>query len=403
MRKTLLSVMAGAVVAVGAALAVNSSTEAAVGGPICNVPNDYATIQAAVNVPGCTTIKVAPGTYNENVAINRSVTLKGAKAGVSVNNRTAAGPHESTVSGAGASDTPAFTVNAANVTIDGFSITNPNHGIGVTVKTAGDNAAIKNNIVDGLGSPAYAANTVGVYLELGPDNVKVTDNKISHIQSIPSAQGVLVGDSTSTNPSIGVLLDDNMISDITSTKGAYGIQLNNGAKVALPARGYTTAKITSNDVKNLNGGWVHAIGLEGDTPNVVIKKNTISNLVSAGIDKVAVYFESNQFFFTADVHRNNLAVGTSAFGIAVESNLAAKFSTLSADSTCNYWGAKNGPSSVGAGAGSHVTDGVDYKPWLKSAKLDGQCSDDKDHHDYNDHGHGHGWDDKDRGRFWDDD
>jgi hypothetical protein len=394
--------MAVTALAVGAGVVLGKGSAAASpGGPTCNVPGDYATIQAAVDAAGCNTVKVAPGTYNENVNIARSVTLKGAKAGSDVKSRTAGGSHESTVTGV--NDTPAFTVNAANVTIDGFSVTNPNHGLGVTVKTAGNNAVIKNNIVDGVGSPTYNFFTVGVYLELGPDNVKVTDNKIGHIQSVKSAQGILVGDSTSTNPSTGILLDDNTIGDITSTRGAYGIQLNNGAGVTLPSRGYVTAKITSNDIKNLNGAWAHAIGLEGDTPNVTVKRNVVSNLTAAGADKTAVWFESNQFFFTADVHRNNLNVGGAAFGIGVEPTLAAKFSTLSVDGTCNYWGAKNGPSAVGSGNGSHVTTGVDYKPWLKSAKLDGQCSDDKDRHDYNDHGHGHGWDDKDRGRFWDDD
>ena len=400
MRKTLLSLAAGAVVTTGALLALGGNANATVGGPTCNVPGDYPTIQAAVDVAGCTTVKVAQGTYNENVVITRSVTVKGAKAGVDVGGRTAAGAQESTVKGV--TDTPSFTVNAANVTIDGFSITNPTHGLGVTVKTAGDNATIKNNIVDGIGNP-YPDTTVGIYLELGPDNVKVTGNKIGHIQSVRSSQGILVGDSTSTNPSTGIVLDDNSISDVTSTKGAYGIQLNNGANVALPARGYTTAKITSNDIKNLNGAWAHAIGLEGDTPNLVVKQNTISNLNATGADKTAVWFESNQFFFTADVNRNNLNVGGSAFGIAVEPNLAAKFSTLSVDGTCNYWGTHNGPGAVGPGTGSLVGTGVDFKPWLKSANLNGQCGEDRDHHDYNDFHDGHRSDDKDRGNFWNND
>lgn len=400
-RRKLLSLAAGAVVTTGAVLAFGSNTNAAVGGPTCNVPGDYPSIQAAVDVASCTTVKVAQGTYNENVVINHSLTLKGAKAGADVAGRTAAGSHESTVKGV--NDTAAFTVNAANVTIDGFSIDNPAHGIGVTVKTAGDNAVVKNNIVDGIGSPAYPDTTVGVYLELGPDNVSVKDNKIAHIQSVKSAQGILVGDSTATNPSLGVVLDDNSISDITSSaKGAYGIQLNNGANVALPGRGYTTAKITSNNIKNLNGNWTHAIGLEGDTPNLVVKRNTVSNLTAAGADKTAVWFESNQFFFTADVNRNNLNVGSTANGIAVEPNLAAKFSTLSLDGTCNYWGARNGAGSVGNGSGSHVSVGVDFKPWLKSGDLNGRCSDDNNHHDYNDYNFGHRHDDKDRG-FWDND
>lgn len=380
------------------ALAISGRVQAVVAGPTCNVPVDYLTIQAAVSDVGCSTIKVAAGTYNESVTIPRSLTLKGAKAGVDTSGRTFGGSSESTVNGA-TPGSATFTVNATNVTIDGFSVTNPDEGIGITVKTAGDNAAIKNNIVDGIGGPSFLNHTVGIYLETGPDNVKVTDNKISHIQSATAvtpgtAQGILVGDSTSANPSLGVLIDDNSISDITSAaRGAYGVQLNNGASTVSTATGYTTAKITDNTIKNLSGGWVHAIGLEGDTPNVVVKSNVISNLVSPGPDKIAVFFESNIFFFTGDVNRNSLNVGNTAYGIAVHPALTALYPTLSADGTCNWWGDKSGPGPVGPGTGSLVTAGVDYKPWLKTSKLNGQCG---GHNDFNDDHFGHGHDDKDR-------
>lgn len=399
MRKKLLSLAAGAVVATGAIVAFGDSSDAAIGGPVCNVPADYTTIQAAVDAPVCTTVKVAQGTYNENVVISRSITLKGAKAGADVDSRTAGGLHESVVKGL--NDAPSITINAANVSIDGFTVTNPTHGVGVTVKTAGNNTLLKNTIVDTIGGVTYPGTTVGVYLELGPDTVKITDNKITHVQSVKSAQGVLVGDSTSSNPSLGIVLNNNAISDITSTRGAYGIQLNNGASVA--ATGYTTAKIIGNTVNNLTGLWDHAIGLEGDTPNVVVKYNTVSGLNGATADKTAVWFEDNIFFFTADVHRNNLAVGNSAFGIAVHPDLAVLYPTLSVDGTCNWWGAGNGPSAVGNGAGSHVSTGVDVKPWLRYANLNGHCGDDSSHHDYNDYHYGHRDDDKDRGNFWDND
>src|SRR5215467_1122708 len=61
---------------------------ATVGGPTCNVPTDYPTIQAAVNVPGCTTVNVAAGTYNEQVTITRTLTLRGAQAGIDARTRS---------------------------------------------------------------------------------------------------------------------------------------------------------------------------------------------------------------------------------------------------------------------------------------------------------------------------
>src|SRR5438046_1263301 len=65
------------------------TAQAAVGGPTCNVPTDYPTIQAAVNDPGCSTINVAAGTYTENVVINRTLTLNGAQAGFGACGRVA--------------------------------------------------------------------------------------------------------------------------------------------------------------------------------------------------------------------------------------------------------------------------------------------------------------------------
>jgi hypothetical protein len=63
-----------------AALPSTTPAFATVGGPTCSVPGDYATIQAAVSVAGCTTVNVAAGTYTENVTISHSLILNGAQA-----------------------------------------------------------------------------------------------------------------------------------------------------------------------------------------------------------------------------------------------------------------------------------------------------------------------------------
>ena len=44
----------------------------------CTVPGTHPTIQAAVDDPTCDPINVAPGTYAENLDIDRSVTIAGA-------------------------------------------------------------------------------------------------------------------------------------------------------------------------------------------------------------------------------------------------------------------------------------------------------------------------------------
>ena len=188
----------------------------------CTVPSIsplYVTIQDAVDDPNCITINVAPGPRTENVTIPRSLTLNGAQAGSPVAGRVF-GVGESTVQGL-------ITVQAAFVTIDGFSLTNPNQNFAILVKTAGDDGFITNNIIQKVGSTSLTTNPAAIYLEYGPDRVRVVGNRISDVVSIPTAQGILIGDSTSNNASLNILIEGNSISDISSTRGAYGIQVNN--------------------------------------------------------------------------------------------------------------------------------------------------------------------------------
>src|SRR2546428_2608270 len=195
----------------------------------------YPTIQSAVSDPTCNPINVAPGTYLENVTITRTLTLNGAQAGTSVALRVSGGPSETTVNGAnpiGAN--PVILINAAMVKIDGFTLRNAittGAAIGVAVKTAGDGAVIANNFVDQINTTDTSSNGTAqaIYLENGPDNVQVLANDLKNIQSARSAKGVHIGDASSTDPSLNVLIQGNSISNIASvSRGAYGISINNG-------------------------------------------------------------------------------------------------------------------------------------------------------------------------------
>ncbi|PYI84859.1 MAG: hypothetical protein DME26_12495, partial [Verrucomicrobia bacterium] len=302
----------------GQAWATTRWVDAAALGPApgsgCGINAGYKTIQAAVTVSSSgDTIMVCAGAYPENVAIIvANLTLKGVQAGNPVAGRTFA-VAESTVTGM-------ITIQAVNVTIDGFSLANPGQSTGILIKTAGDNASIINNIIDGIGGASFAGNTQAIYLENGPDNVRVVGNKISHVEGIASSNGgIFIGDSTSPNPSLNILIEGNSISDIHSVnRGAYAIHVNNGASTAPSAIGYATVTIRNNTIDNLvGGGWTHAIGLEGDTPGVLVIGNSISTLVAPS-DAVAVWFEDNPSFGTAKVNENNFDVTIAAYGIAVQ-------------------------------------------------------------------------------------
>src|SRR6266850_731864 len=352
------------------------AAQATVGGPICYVPMDYPMIQLAVNASGCSTINVAPGAYPENVMIPRSLTLNGAQAGNPVAGRTFAAPLvESTITGVILSSAPDITIQARDVTIDGFSLTNPGRSTGILIKTAGDNALITNNIIEEIGGVSFSGNTQAIYLENGPDDVRVVGNKISRVEGIPSSNGgVFIGDSTASNPSLNILIEGNTISDIHSVnRGAYAIHVNNGASTAPSATGFTTVTIRNNTITRLvGGGWTHAIGLEGDTPGVLVVGNDISNLVAPS-DAVAVWFEDNPSFGTAKVNQNNFDVTIAVYGIAVHPALIVASPTRIVDGTCNWWDSADGPGPVGPGTGARVTPNVDYTPWLIAPAPAGAC------------------------------
>jgi hypothetical protein len=341
----------------------------------CSVPSgSYPTIQSAVSDPTCSIVNVAPGVYAENVVINNPVTLNGAQAGHPVAGRTFGSPTESTVKGANpVNGNAVFTINAANVTIDGFSLTNTlttGAAYGIAVKGPGNNAVITNNVIDTIttSDPSGNGTAQAVYLTSGgPDGVQILGNAMRNIQSQRSAKGVLIGDNGGTNPSQNTVIEGNSITNVTSaTRGAYGVSVANVVNVS-------GLQVRNNTINTLNGGgWVHAIGLEGDTPSVTVSDNTISNLTAPNTDIIGVWFESEDASFsTGQVHTNNFNLPATQLGIAVDPALHG----TPVDGTCNWWNSPTGPTAASnpGGTGAQVSTNVTYKPWLIAQAPGGAC------------------------------
>jgi hypothetical protein len=347
----------------------------------------YTTIHDAVGAaaPG-DSIGVCPEAYTENVVVNvPNLTLVGAQAGNPVALRTFSGPFESTVTGIPTmGDRPVFQITAPDVTIDGFSVTNvlgvvvTGSAIGIGVRFTGSGARVKNNIIDGVFTAdlTSSSSAQAIYLQQGPDNVVISGNAMSHIRSDRSAKGVFIGDATgSTNSSDNVLIIGNSISDVTSdSRGAYGVLINRGnglvANSGLVIQGNTIQGLTGTGF--LSPSWVHAIGLETNTPGVVVRDNSITALVNSSPDVVAVFFEANPTYTSGMVNQNNFNVSPAAFGIAVH---PALIGAGEVDGTCNWWGDPNGPGPPAGPslAGAKVTAGVDFTPWLSAPSPNGAC------------------------------
>jgi len=370
----------------------------------------YAVSQSAAG----DTINVASGNYTENVNIPATLTgltLKGAQAGNPFSGRTFGGAGESTVNGIQTTgNSSVFTIRPAGVAIDGFSVRYIKLAVGanslvgsangIDVKNTVNGALITNNIFDGISTvdPSGNGTAQAVYLEAGPDNVNIVANKMNNIQSVRSAKGVLIGDSNSSDPSLNILVDGNSITNITSyNRGAYGVQANNGGSTALAATGSTTVIIRGNIIDTLIGGsWAHAIGLEGDTPNVQVLDNSITNVsdvncasanpaascfLSTSPDAIAVFFQDNPSFPSGQVHNNNLDVTIVDYGIAVDpslrdasgNNVVGVLTGGPVDGTCNWWGSVDGPGPTGPGSGAQVSANVTYDPWLIAPAPSGPC------------------------------
>ncbi|MFA5841913.1 MAG: peptidoglycan-binding protein [Candidatus Paceibacterota bacterium] len=271
----------------------------------------FQTIQSAIDA-GTTvsgdTINVAAGTYAENLSINTPVTLQ-----------STAGAGSTIISGTG----NVITIGSDNVTINGFTVTNGNtHGMGI-YSVDHSNLTITNNIVTNIGNSGNDVMGRGIVIVslVSPiDSINISNNQVNNITSgmrtgsaSVSASGVAVGWSTGTGDITGLVLDGNTITGInadtspwTSTtkgQGANGILINHASGKSGNTGRTVAPQITNNTINNLEGLWVHAIGLEGNTPDAVLSNNTISNLTShkTPSDAFAIFFEDNAGMTTVSI------------------------------------------------------------------------------------------------------
>lgn len=383
--------MAGVVVA-GAMSAAGTGLSFAAGNPApnnpapnnpapnsaaCSVPSRYPTIQAAVNTPSCSTIKVAPGTYAETVKINRSLTLSGAKVGQDARIRRAGG--DSIIAGG---QLPAIIVTADNVKIDGFTLNGPQDSdlAGLVMQTHNTGETIQNNLFNNPGRAAsittnrtiFRNNVVkntatahdGFQANSGAvDGLTISGNTFSGANS-----SIYNADVTVINGTTGVVVENNKS---TGDGTLVALFFTTGARVtgntvigaanssAVYLGGATRATTVSGNTISGAGSAVKVIDASGDGDNssVTITRNTLKN------NGYGVNVASSSTTDTVQVSRNSIT-GNTTYGV-----FNAPDSGASTNATCNWWGAITGPGPVGQGRGDKVSSGVTYKPWLALPNL----------------------------------
>ncbi|HMH02381.1 MAG TPA: thrombospondin type 3 repeat-containing protein [Terriglobales bacterium] len=362
--------------AMGLMIFGGSRTHAA--GPVCTVgpSGDYTTIQAAVNDPGCGTINVAAGTYNELVSISRTVTLNGAQVGVDARTRAVPIANESVVG----SPNGAFQILADNVVIDGFTIqgvnldqtTNPGAlGAGIWTNpgfsgTQGGHQ-IRNNIVQN--------NVIGIELDnTGTLPSRVERNLIQNNNELGADGGTgidtnfgLVKAVIDSNKFVGHI---NSGIDTVQSAGSSITYSNNefaSNRRAIGLGVVTSSAITGNNIHDSNDLDTADIRIFGGASGLSISCNILAN----GLGR-AIRINDAGFGFgpssNISINKNNI----SGYPIGLEENLGGYtggFNSL--DATNNWWGSSTGPTiaSNPGGTGELIIDEdgvVKYSPFLTS-------------------------------------
>jgi hypothetical protein len=384
-RRKLILTLAGFVVVAGAMSAAGTGLSFAAGNPpatnaACSVPSRYPTIQAAVNTPSCSTIKVAPGTYAGNITIGRSLTLSGAKAGQDARIRRAGG--DSTIAGG---LQPAVIVTADNVKIDGFTLNGPQDpdSAALVMQTHNTGETIQNNVFNNPGRAASITTSKTIFRN------NVVKNTATAHDGFQANSGAVNGLTISGNTFSGAT-PSIYNADVTVINGTTGVVVENNKSTGdgtLAALFFTTgARVTGNTVAGAAtssavyiGGATHDTTVSGNTINgaaSAVKVIAASGGKNAGVSITRNTLRNNGFGVnviaasTTDavlVNRNTIT-GNSTYGVFTDPAAGA-----TTNATCNWWGAVTGPNVGGPGRGDKVSSTVTYKPWLVLPNLTVLC------------------------------
>lgn len=326
-------------------------------------------LQKAINAVGAgDIIKAAEGTYSGNVNINKSVSIVGPNNGINPNSGTRG--IEAIVNGG-------ITLASDNITIDGFTITNPAGKQGIYSQDH-NGIVIQNNTISDIGSSDSSTSgtnfgVAAVSSSAAVNGFTVKNNKFNQITggAFKSAVAIAAGWSTGSEDITSLVIENNVISGITSNtgeysaggRGAYGILINHGTGTT----GKTVSPdVLNNTINNLEGLWAHAIGLEGNTPNAIVAGNIISNLTDykTPSDAVGVQFEDNDSADTVTLENNKF--GTSV-AVGVQNVVSGKI----VDASANWWNSPTGPTHASnpGGTGNSVSDNVNFRPWYTNSEL----------------------------------
>jgi parallel beta-helix repeat protein len=229
---------------------------------------DFATIQSAIDAVNTTDghrITADPGTYNENVNVDKELIIRSTSGG---------NPDDTIVDASGSGN--AFSVTVNNVTIDGFTARNGSAGIRLN---NADNCNITNNTASGN-------NGDGIHLESNSNHNRIIGNNASD----NGGNGIALSTVTGNNY--------NDVIDNTANSNRYGIYLkdfeayNNitSNTVLYNERGICLESVWNNNISENNVSYnEHGIYLVSSDSNVITNNMVLNNI--AGFDESGIHLE----------------------------------------------------------------------------------------------------------------
>jgi predicted ribosomally synthesized peptide with SipW-like signal peptide len=267
-----------------------------------------------------------------------------------------AGAARPVIDGDGSS--PAISIEADGVTVDGFDVTNPDELLGIKVEVGYDDVTICNNRVHDIG-PTGTLGVTGIIVGNGDhDGISIQNNIIENLDQettsssrFPTVNGILFDADNNPGSISNIAVNNNVIRDVESDIAPLGIvvqQETDGAEINNnEIRNLVAADSTDSDqTDGVDFGFTFAQGINIASPSTAdtaINGNLIENITSAEAilpeavkidgDGGGLTFRQNQFLVAVGLNNRN---GTDDGGRNPSNDPLV-------DAKNNWWGSSNGP------------------------------------------------------------
>ena len=313
---------------------------------VIDVPGDYPTIQEAIDAASDgDTVVVAAGLYEENVEIDKSLTLQGAQAGVDARTRSGG---ETIIEPDEGTGIRIITAADDVVVIDGLTVQNAEHGIATPEPTMAADITVKNVRV--LNPSEFG---------ISPTFTLTTTVEYCYVEG--AIQAINAGALVPFEPTVATFRNNEIVNSQFGFTGYLKDSLIEGNLVrdfATEGIGISGQFLNTEIKNNTVTGYVEGAGMTFEehygrelSENVNVEGNTFT-----GNDLGIYVFDTQTTLTGITVNFNNID-GNSRYGVWNQGG-----ETL--DATKNWWGDAGGPSGRGPGGGDDISTKVLYSPWL---------------------------------------